>query len=445
MENTREIVYEMLLYVYKVQMPSHVVLQKSLTKYAYLEKRDRALISRLFRGVLENKIKLDYVIGRYSSVKFSRIKKPLRIILEMGIYQILMMEHIPDSAACNEAVKLAKKHGFSSLSGFVNGVLRGISREKGNISWPDRKDTVRYLSVMYSLPEWIVRRWIKVYGAEKTEDFGRFFLQEQPVTLRIRDLSRREALVRELQESGVTVLPGQIFENAVRIAGFGRLEDLPSFAAGAFAVQDESSMMTVAAAGLQGNEQIIDVCAAPGGKSLQAADLLTGGRVIARDKSEEKAELIRSSIRRTGAQHIETQVCDARVLQPQDAGRADVVIADLPCSGLGVIGRKPDIRYVMTPEETESLVRLQKEILQTVSQYVKPGGLMIYSTCTVNAAENQEMVRWMTEAMPFKAESMDPYLPACLHNGETAQGMRQILPGEFGTDGFFAARLRRME
>lgn len=436
----------MLLYVCRDGMPSHVVLQKSLAKYAYLDKRDRALISRLFRGVLETKIQLDYVIGLYSKVKFGRIKKPLRVILEMGAYQILMMEHIPDSAACNESVKLAKRHGFGSLSGFVNGVLRSIAREKDRIPYPDpRLEPVSSLSVRYSLPEWLTELWMRTYGDKAAASFGEFFLREQPVTLRIRHTDRREELIRRLLDGGVTVEPGRIFSDAIRVSGYDRLEDIPSFASGEFAVQDESSMLTVAAAGLAGDEQIIDVCAAPGGKCLQAADRLETGMVIARDRTEEKIALIQENIARMGVQHVRTQVCDALTLQEQDIGRADIVIADLPCSGLGVIGRKPDIRYEMTPEKIEALVQLQKDILKTVSSYVKPGGLLIYSTCTVSPAENQDMVRWITKNLPFETDSLDPWIPAALRNKDTAQGMRQILPGEFGTDGFFAARLKRVE
>ncbi len=449
MENTnqtREIVYDMLLETFREHTPSHILLSQTLSKYQYLDKKERAFISRLYRGTLEYQIFLDAVIGQFSSVKVNKIKLPVRTILRMGIYQIMMMDHIPDSAACDESVKLAKRHGFKTLSAFVNGVLRNVSRKKNEIVYPDeQKDPAGYLSMKYSLPLWLVQMWMKSYGRETTEKMAAAMLAEQTTSVRIRlPLSEKAALTAGLRLQEIQVEDGRMVPDALKLSGYDYLGEVEAFTEGKITVQDESTMLAAYAAGIHEGDHIIDVCAAPGGKTMHMADLLKGtGRVISRDLTEDKIFRIEENITRTGLTNVETQVWDATVLSEKDVETADIVMADLPCSGLGVLGRKSDIKLTASKEKIHQLAELQRQILSVIWQYVKPGGVLVYCTCTIAEEENQKNAKWFEKHFPFEAESLDPYIPAYLHNEETAKGMIQILPGQYDSDGFFIARFRR--
>ncbi len=435
--NTREIVLDLLMEVTKEKRPSHIVLSQMLSKYQYLEKQERTFISRLFKGTLEMMLRLDYCIEQFSTVKISKMKPVIRNILRLSAYQLLFMDNVPPSAACNEAVKLAGRRGFKNLKGFVNGVLRNLSRGAGEISYPDeKKESVRYLSVWYSAPEWLVRLWVDNYGLPSARQMLADSVKERPVTIRCIDEADAGALKETLISEGVTVEAGSFLHYAFKISGFNYLDDLESFRSGRFAVQDESSMLVAELAGLKAGDTVIDVCAAPGGKSLHAAAKLKllerenpdgpRGHVYSRDLTQDKVALIEDNIMRFGFDNITAQVKDAAVFYPEDCGRADVVFADLPCSGLGVIGRKADIKYNMSPEQMEKLSGLQREILPVAGQYVAPGGILMYSTCTVNPAENIENARWFEENHPFRLVES-----------------RQYLPGVDDCDGFFIAKFQK--
>lgn len=434
--NTREIVLDLLMEVTREKRPSHLVLGQMLAKYQYLEKQERTFISRLFKGTLEMLLRLDYCIEQFSTVKISKMKPVIRNILRMSVYQILYMDNVPDSAACNEAVKLVGRRGFKNLKGFVNGVLRNVGRNKENLTWPHGKQSpVKYMSVWYSAPEWLVRLWVDAYGPDTARCMLEDSLKEHPVTIRCVDETHVADLVQTLESEGVTVKKGSLLPYALKISGFNYLEDLESFNRGLFAVQDESSMMVAEMAGLKAGDTVIDVCAAPGGKSLHAAAKLKAldagenpGHVYARDLTEDKVYLMEQNILRSGLDNVTAQVMDAAVLYPDDCRRADVVFADLPCSGLGVIGRKADIKYNMSLEQMKALAQLQREILSVVCNYVADGGTLMYSTCTVNPEENVENARWFEKNYPF-----------------TLVESRQLLPGIDGCDGFFVAKFRRKE
>lgn len=436
--NTREIVLDLLMEVTREGRPSHLVLGQMLAKYQYLEKQERTFISRLFKGTLEMLLRLDHCIGQFSTVKISKMKPVIRNILRMSVYQILYMDNVPDSAACNEAVKLAGRRGFKNLKGFVNGVLRNVARNKENLTWPDKdQEPVKYMSIWYSAPEWLVRLWCDTYGPDTAQEMLEDSLKEHPVTIRCVDEAHVEELIRTLKGEGVTVDRGSLLPYALKISGFNYLEELDSFNRGLFAVQDESSMLVAEMAGLKAGDTVIDVCAAPGGKSLHAAAKLKAlerqaagvpGHVFARDLTADKVCLMEQNILRSGLDNVTAQVMDASILNPDDCRRADVVFADLPCSGLGVIGRKADIKYNMSPEQMKALVQLQRELLSVVCDYVAIGGTLMYSTCTVNPEENVENARWFEDNYPF-----------------TLVESRQLLPGIDGCDGFFVAKFRRDE
>lgn len=443
--NTREIVFDMLMTVEKEHMPSHVLLSQTLMKYQYLDKKDRAFISRLFRGVLEYQIYLDAVIGQFSSVKIAKLKPPVRVLLRMGSYQIMKMSHIPDAAACDEAVKLARRRGLKNLSGFVNGVLRNIARNKDAIVYPDKdKDPVGFLSMRYALPQWLAAMWLESYDMATVSRMGEAMLDIQGTTVRVRCLPELESVTEALRAEGIRADAGRIMPEALRLSGYDYLARIQAFNDGRLVVQDESAMLAAAAAGVHEGNIIIDVCAAPGGKSMHLADLLGGsGHVSARDLTAGKVAKIEENIYRTGLKNITAKVQDALVFCEADVERADIVMADLPCSGLGVMGRKADIKSGMSPEKIAQLAALQRDILSVVWRYVKPGGILIYSTCTVSKAENEENMRWFAEQFPFEMESLDTYIPEMLHSEQTARGWIQILPGQYGSDGFFIARFRR--
>lgn len=431
--NTRELVLEILVEVIEKGSYSHLLLRDVLNKYQYLSKQERAFITRMTEGTLERLIELDYVIDQFSKTKVKKQKPIIRNILRMSVYQLLYMDNVPDSAVCNEAVKMAKRHKFHQLSGFVNGVLRNIARNKSDIIYPDEKaNPVDYLVVKYSMPQWIVYKWIADYGYDKTKDILVAFYKDTMLSIRTNtSLCTPKELMERLEAEGVTVeqvkTGTRVDEYAFYISGFDYLEGLDSFREGLFYVQDVSSMMVAEAADVKEDDYVIDVCAAPGGKSTHIAQMLCGsGMVDARDLTEYKVELIDSNIARSGLKNIVAKVWDATVPDEESVNKADILICDLPCSGLGVLGKKTDIRYKIKQESIEELTKLQHKILDTVHTYVKEGGILVYSTCTINKTENEDTVKWFVEKYPkFKLLSM-----------------QQMFPGEVGNDGFFLAKFQ---
>lgn len=449
MENTRELAVNMLLEILEQNKYSHLVIRNVLDKYDYMDGRDKAFLKRTTEGTLERKIEIDYVLDQFSRVPVAKMKPFIRNLLRISVYQLLFMDSVPESAVCNEAVKLAGKRGFKNLQGFVNGVLRNIARRKEEISLPEaKKSPVDYLSVKYSMPVWLVKKFLSERGALQTEKILQSFLAVSPVTVRLKESLKEEervALLKEMEKSGVRVKKHPYLPYAYEILKSEGISALPGFTEGLFMVQDVSSMLVCEAAGIKRGDRVIDVCASPGGKALHAAEKLQGtGFVSARDLTEYKAEMIRDNIRRMNARNAEALVLDARQFRGEDVETADVLLCDLPCSGLGIIGKKKDIKYHASLEGLNQLKELQREILSVVCQYVKKGGVMIYSTCTINPDENEENVKWFTENFPFHTESFSPFLPECLKE-EGKTGMLQLLPGIHETDGFFLARLRREE
>lgn len=448
--DVRETALEILLEAEKTGAFAENLLRDALEKYDYENPRQKALLKRLTEGTLERLLTLDFCLDSVSSVKTERMKPLIRCLLRLSAYQILFLESVPDRAACSEAVRLAKKRGFSRLSGFVNGVLRSLAREKGSFVWPDaRKEPVRALSVAYSVPEWIVSLWIGQYGQERTEKMLKALLIPRPVTIRFRsDITekRREETVARFRERGITAERHPLYPGAWTLDGCEGVASLPGFSEGQFYAQDVSSMLAVETAGILPGMRIIDLCGSPGGKAVLAAEKAgREGRVLTGDISEKKTARIWENAERMRCENLEIRVWDAGRKQPGLEKWADVVLADVPCSGLGVLGRKKEIRYRVQPEDLMALRKLQREILTASADYVRPGGVLLYSTCTVNREENEEMVRFLTESFPFEAESLDPWLPECLHSRETKEGGCQLFAGDFDTDGFFMARLRRKQ
>ncbi|MDE6663598.1 MAG: 16S rRNA (cytosine(967)-C(5))-methyltransferase RsmB [Lachnospiraceae bacterium] len=449
--NIREIVLDILLELEKNGGYVNVLLSDVLDKYDYLMPKEKAFIKRVTQGTVERRIQLDYALNQISKVQVNKMKPLIRQLLRMSAYQLIFMDAVPDSAVCNEAVKLAKKRKFMSLQGYVNGVLRNLAAaiNKQTLSYPDAsKEPVLYLSVMYSMPEWLVEHFMGAYGVEDTEKILAAFLNEQPVTLRIEEnisKDRQDELIKAWGEKGVIVKKHPYLPYAMQIEKIDGVRNLSGYEEGFFMVQDVSSMLVVEAAGIKAGQTVIDVCASPGGKSLHAASKLAGtGKVLSFDLTETKVERLEENRRRMHGENMVCEVGDARIANEKLYQLADVVLADVPCSGLGVIGKKQDIKYNVTPESIEEITILQKDILKNVANYVKPGGVLMYSTCTINPAENEEMVEWFCDTFSFEPESMSDYLPQPLKEAG-ANGMIQLLPGIHETDGFFFARLRRVK
>jgi 16S rRNA (cytosine967-C5)-methyltransferase len=425
-----------------------------------MDRRQRAFVKRLTEGIIERRIEIDNVIRTYTK-KGARIRPVIRDILRMGIFQILYMDAVPDSAACNEAVKLTKLSGKKELSGFVNGVLRTVAREKdkGIFAAAAREDGASSdpaaLSRKYSMPEWIIRLWNEQRSEQDTRALLEALLEVRPVSIRFDDRCSAadiEKILAGMQEKGVTATKGHYHALCYELTGTDSVATLPGYREGLWTVQDESSMLVAEAAGLQGGETVYDVCAAPGGKSMHCASKLLAlakraeegaaavkaGTVHAFDLSKGKTAQIMKNVRRMHLPNVVVSQRDALLPVPAEAGAADVLLCDLPCSGLGVIGRKRDIKYHVSPAQLEELAKLQKDILRSAVGYLKEGGVLIYSTCTINRGENEEIAAFIEKELGFTADPLAPHLPAGIPGIDGH--MLQLLPHIHGTDGFFLAR-----
>ena len=442
--NEREIVLEVLLEITEHGMYSHIVLRDVLNKYQYLEKKERSFITRVTEGTLEHMMEIDYILDQFSKVKVKKMKPVIRNIMRSAVYQMKYMDSVPVSAACNEAVKLAVRKGFGSLRGFVNGVLRNVARNLDQIEYPT--EPLKRLSIQYSMPEWILNLWLKAYDSDVVEQMLRAFQRETLLTIRcnLRMVTPKQ-LKEHLEAEGVTVKVHPYLEYAFHISGFDYLGDLESFQNGEFSVQDISSMLVSELAGPKEGDYVIDVCAAPGGKSLHMAEKLNGsGHVEARDLTEYKVGLIQENIERTGLSNVEAVQQDALIFDETSVGKADIVLADLPCSGLGVLAKKTDLKYKATKEGADSLAKLQREMLKNVQAYVKDEGKLVYSTCTINPAENMDNVHWFLNEYP-EFELIDIHGSLCeeLQKDVKENGCIQLLPGVHQSDGFFLACMKK--
>lgn len=425
--NDRELILEILLMITRDGEYSHIALRQVLDQYQYLDKKERSFITRVVNGTLERMIEIDYILNQFSKVKVNKMKPVIRTIMRSSVYQLKYMDAIPQAAVCNEAVKLAGKRGFSQLKGFVNGVLRNISRNLEKVKYPE--DDLQYMSVKYSLPTWILEEWIGDYGKEKAELMAEASLETAPLAVRFNeDKITKKELMDLLKAEHVQVTEVPELPCALYLSGYDRLTALDSFNKGYYQVQDVSSMQVAYLADPKEGSYCIDVCAAPGGKALHVAELLKGsGYVEARDLTDYKVDLIWDNIERSGLNNIEAKRQDATILSQDSVEKADLVIADLPCSGLGVLARKVDLKYKITLESQRELENLQRQILSTVKAYVKPGGTLIYSTCTVNKKENTLNAQW------FEKENPDFHLEL----------EEQRIQGIHEGDGFYIARFRR--
>lgn len=438
---SREIILDILMEVLEKGGYSHVILRQALEKYQYLEKQDRAFITRVSEGTIEYRLTVDAVLDQCSKVPVKKMKPVIRTILRMSVYQILWMDRIPDSAVCNEAVKLAVSRRFQGLKGFVNGVLRTVARRKKEFVFED-------WTLRYSMPGWLIDMWRSRYPAETVERMLQAFLEDAPTTVRCNlDRAPMEEIVESLEKQDVRVAASPLSSQALLLERYDYLERLEAFRKGWIQVQDVSSAFVGDVADPQPGDVVLDVCGAPGGKSLHIADKLKGtGQVVVRDLTEYKIRLVEDNLERTGFANIRAEVWDALEYDERWEAKADIVIADLPCSGLGIIGKKPDIKYQATEEKLAELAALQREILAVVSLYVKPGGKLIYSTCTIDPMENEKQREWFLGEFPFESRSIEGLLGDAVQEETMKDGYVQLLPGKYPCDGFFIASfVRKMD
>lgn len=407
-----------------------------------LNSQDRRLLTELTSGVLRWQGRLDWVLTGFYHGEFSRCMPVVKNALRVALYQILFLNRIPHSAAVNESVEIVKRLKGARSASLVNGVLRSVIRKADSITFPEQDgDPARYLSIMLSHPLWMVRRWVARYGVDATRLLLEANNKRPHVALRVNTLrGSAEDLMNDLRERGLTPEPAPFLHDVVLVDGLTNIGNDPLFRDGRYTVQDEAAALASELAGARPGMRVIDLCAAPGGKSTAMAEAMSGeGTVVAVDKYESKLKLIDMTAERLGFGHmIRTAAGDGRVIRLDPA---DVVLVDVPCSGLGVLARKPDIKWKRQPEDIDAMTTLQREILENAARMVKPGGHLIYSTCTIEPAENEDLVSAFLRDHPeFELVPASEILPPAVVD---SQGFLRTLPHEHGTDGMFGARMRR--
>lgn len=433
MQNPRQIAYEALLKTEKEGAYSNIALDFLLSKTDY-DTRDKAFVSNLFYGVIERKITLDYQISLYLSKPISKLKKELLTILRAGAYQILFMDKVPSSAAVNESVKIAKNNGYSHASGMVNAVLRKI--DKNGLKLPENVDSVEYISVKYSCPEWLINKWIKELGKEDTIGILESSIGPSDNYIRVNNTkTNADDLIDILEKEGIIANKTEI-DNCLKITLGGKgVESLQSYKDGLFHVQDAACQLCSAALNATENQRVFDMCAAPGGKTYTIAENMNSiGEVLSFDIHPHRVELIKKGAERLGLNCVNALEGDASIFY-EELGFADAVLCDVPCSGFGIIGRKPEIKY-KNPDEIKSLPQIQLTILENASRYVKAGGRLVYSTCTLSKSENEKVCERFLKSnnnfhvvKPFENSGEGDYLT--------------LLPHKHNTDGFFIACFER--
>ncbi|MGM0395805.1 MAG: 16S rRNA (cytosine(967)-C(5))-methyltransferase RsmB [Bacillota bacterium] len=420
---------------------------KVLQSYSRLDmsNEDKRLLRELVYGVLENLMYIDSIIESASKVKMKKIHSMVLQILRTGVYQLLFMDRIPPSAAINEAVKLSKKYGHKGTVGYVNGILRNIDRNSEKIKLPDNPETKEALAMRYSHPDYIVEMWTEQFGFTFTRELVKSNNSTPLLNIRVNTLKTdRKELAGILESKGLKLIEGDLSPDCIKILNPENITELDEFKTGLFTIQDESSMLVVDVTDPSENDTVIDVCSAPGGKATHIAQrMINKGKIIARDLYPKKIELVLDNAKRLGIEIIEGQVHDALIFDKRYRSSADICIVDAPCSGFGLLRRKPEIKFNRRPEDIESLVDIQLKILETCSGYVKPGGKLIYSTCTLNNRENLEQVRIFLNSHPEFSLTPIKLAGDVVVSKTQEDGFIELYPHIHGTDGFFIAKMTR--
>ena len=439
--NARRLAFKTLYDIERNKNYSNISINKNF-KDIDISDQEKGLATELIYGVIENKYYLNYIIDKLSKIKSKKMSTYVKISLWLGIYQILFLDSIKDHAAVNESVALIKKYDKKS-SGFVNAILRNVIRNKENIIEIDKKDIVEYLSIKYSYNQWLIRKWIEEFGQEFTEDLLEANSEKPNLYIRANTLKiNRDELINKLREQGIDCSKVNGIDEAIMVKNLKNIENNKLFKEGYFTVQDISSMLVGKVANPKEEKLVLDVCSAPGGKTTHLGTIMKNtGQVISRDIFDHKLKLINNTVKRLGLKNIKVENFDALNIDENSIDKFDYVICDVPCSGMGIIKRKPEIKF-KKEEEIKDLPIIQKKILNNASKYVKLGGNLIYSTCTIHDEENINIVKEFLnindnfELVPIDEVNVD------LDNQD--KGYIKIYPNIHGMDGFFIAKLKRV-
>ena len=442
MDKARDAAARVLFEVREKGAYANVSLAQELRR-AGLNDIDRRFCTELVYGTVKAGDTVDWILKRYISRPLKKIDPMICAILRLGIYQLFFLERVPSSAACNESVELAKKYGNAGAVKFVNAVLRSAAREPEKAEFPKGKGhATEYLALSACHPQWLVKHWIKRFGYEETARLCAFNNQEPVLSLRANTFrSTPDEVMKLLRGTGAEAEKSLWTPEGILCPSHGALDEFSPLQQGLCQVQDESSMLVAHVLAPQAGEFIIDCCAAPGGKTTHIAELMKDqGRIVACDIYEHKLSRIQENAERLGISCVETMLLDAREMGERFPRQADRVLVDAPCSGLGVLRRKPDARWNKKEKDLRNLPILQQEILESAAKAVKPDGILVYSTCTIEREENQEVVQAFLQAHPeFSPEKTGAFLPCA----KREEDMVQLYPQRDGTDGFFIARMRR--
>lgn len=441
-KTAREQIVDLLIEIEKEDSYAQLVLKRALQD---IDAKDKGFVTEVVYGTLKYQIKLDYILNQFSKTPVHRMKPLIRNLMRMSLYQMLYLDKVPTSAIVNEAVKIAKKRKFQTLSGFVNGLLRNIERQREQIVYPDEaKNLVLAMSIHYAIPEWIIEDWLKVYKKEEVKAICSALNERAEVCVRYNTLKTNRLDFEEtLKAEGIQLKEGAFLEEAFYLKGVDNLQNSPSFKKGEWTVQDESAMLVAHVMKPEIGDRILDMCSAPGGKSIHMAELMkNNGCIVSCDIHPHKLELIKKNAERMGISIIEPALQDGSVKNEDFIEAFDKVLLDAPCSGLGIMKRKPDIRAHKSREGLLEIVALQRKLVEAAISYVKPGGRFVYSTCTISYEENEGMVRYI-KGLGLELENIVDTIPNPLKKAIKEDGMIQILPHMAGTDGFFIASFKK--
>ncbi len=435
MKSARQVAFEALLKVHRDGAYSNLVLDSLLKENSGLDERDKAFVCNLVYGTLDRLILIDYNLGLYLNQPVKKLKPELHTILRMGTYQLLFMDKVPSRAAVNESVNLAKFNKSSFAASLVNAVLRRVS--DNGIRLPEGGETdPEYLAIKYSCPEWIISLWINAYGIDNAISLAEKALDAAPIVIRVNTTKiNSDELIWKLAEEGVVAEKTEIIPDALIISNTGSVEELECYKQGLFHAQDIASQICCAALDAKEGETVFDLCSAPGGKTFTTAERMNNsGTVRAFDVYQSRVELIRNGAKRLGLDNVYSYLSDAAIFN-ENYGLADRVLCDVPCSGLGIIRRKPEIRF-KKKNEIDCLPELQYRILCNATKYLKDGGRLVYSTCTLNPEENSEVCdKFLAEHPDFSAIKVFSELPR--YNND--EKYLTLMPHLHSTDGFFIA------
>ncbi|SFS51009.1 16S rRNA (cytosine(967)-C(5))-methyltransferase RsmB [Marininema halotolerans] len=451
-KTAREVALDILIDTEERGAYSNLLLNDRLKKSKLTDTRDRGLVTELVYGTIQRRNTLDWVLNTLVKKGVSSIEPWVRQLLRMGIYQLRYLDRIPSRAAVHETVDQAKSRGHKGIAGLVNGVMRGYLRREREWDLPSSTQDIRQLALLYSHPEWMVRRWVEVYGVETTTALLAANNEPPTISLRFNPLKTdRQSLIHFLQEEypEAEVTPSTIASQGVIFRGGGNPALHSRYREGWYSIQDESSMIVSEVVDPQPGERGLDGCAAPGGKTTHLAERMKNeGAILSCDIHGHKVALIRENLDRLGLTMVETKEMDLRELPDKVEHPFDFVLLDAPCSGLGVIRRKPDIKWSKEVSEIEGLIQLQAELLDAAANLVAPNGVLVYSTCTIEPRENEEQVRaFLARNESFQLDDhIEERLSTPVKNQALIQkGRLQILPHHFHSDGFFITRMVRKE